>query len=113
MTAPTALDRRPIPPRTVRTRRVKFEYPAGDLRLHYAGGDLIMSHVFAVLSALFPEGEDFFVRSVRNYRDRITDPELKRQVAGFIGQEAIHGREHRELNRRLQAMGYPTFVIDR
>jgi uncharacterized protein len=53
------------------------------------------------------------VRSVRNYRDRITDPVLKKQVAGFIGQEAIHGREHRTFNRRLQSMGYPTWTIDR
>ena len=62
---------------------------------HYAAeGDLIMSHVVAVLSATFPDGEDFFVRSVRHYRDQLTDPELKRQVAGFIGQESVHGREH-------------------
>jgi hypothetical protein len=72
-----------------------------------------MSHVVAVLSSLFPEGEDFFVRSVRNYRDHITDPELRKQVAGFIGQEAVHGREHRTFNRRLQSMGYPTWIIDR
>jgi hypothetical protein len=72
-----------------------------------------MSHVVAVLSALFPEGEDFFVRSVRHYADAITDPELTRQVAGFIGQEVTHGREHRELNERLQEMGYPTRRIDR
>ena len=30
------------------------------------------------------------------YRD-FPDPALKRQVAGFIGQEAVHGREHRAL----------------
>ena len=48
---------------------------------------------------MFPDGEDFFVRSVRHFRDQITDPELKRQVAGFIGQEAMHGREHRALQR--------------
>ncbi|MBS1836370.1 MAG: metal-dependent hydrolase, partial [Actinobacteria bacterium] len=39
---------------------------------------------------------------------RITDPELRRQVAGFIGQEAIHGREHRVFNRRMAELGYPT-----
>jgi hypothetical protein len=32
---------------------------------------------------------------VRVYRDKVTDPELKKQVNGFIGQEAMHGREHR------------------
>ena len=115
-----------VPARTVRTRRIRFDYPSGSLQRHYvpgggapglgrpAGdGDLVMSHVVAVLSAMFPEGEDFFVRSVRRYADRVTDPELKEQVAGFIGQEVTHGREHRELNQRLQDMGYPTRRVDR
>jgi predicted metal-dependent hydrolase len=99
--------------RVVRTRRIRFDYPSGSLDRHYAGGDLVMSHVVATLSAMFPEGEDFFVRSVRHYADRITDPDLKQQVAGFIGQEVTHGREHRELNDRLQQMGYPTGRVDR
>jgi uncharacterized protein len=101
------------PAREVRTRRVAFEYATDELPKHYVGGDLVMSHVVSVLSSLFPEGEDFFVRSVRRYRDQIVDdPELKRQVGGFIGQEAIHGREHRAFNERLQALGYPTRFID-
>jgi hypothetical protein len=29
-------------------------------------------------------------------------------VAGFIGQEAVHGREHRVFNDRLAEVGYPT-----
>jgi len=62
---------------------------------------------------VFPDGEDFFVRSVRNFRDEITDPELKRQVAGFIGQEAMHGREHRVFNDRLAALGYPVKTIEK
>ena len=82
-------------------------------RQHYVQGDLVMSHLIAVQSAMFPEGEDFFVRSVRHFADRITDPELKAQVAGFIGQEVTHGREHRELNARLAEMGYPTERVDR
>jgi uncharacterized protein len=97
----------------VRTRRIEFDYPAEGLPRHYVSGDLVMSHVVTVLSSVFPEGEDFFVRTVRNYRDRITDPELKAQVAGFIGQEAMHGREHRTFNERLARLGYPTRRIDR
>ena len=99
--------------RTVRARRIGFEYPPASLERHYVSGDLVMSHVVAVLSATFPEGEDFFVRSVRRHADRVTDPELKQQVAGFIGQEVTHGREHRVLNERLQQMGYPTRRVDR
>ena len=71
-------------------------------------GDPVSSHFLALLSATFPAGEDGFVRSVRTYRDQITDPALRRDVAGFIGQEATHGREHRVLNERLAELGYPT-----
>ncbi len=53
------------------------------------------------------------MRSVRRYRGEIADPELKRQVAGFIGQEAMHGREHRALNDRLAELGYPTKGFER
>ena len=99
--------------RTVPTRRISFEASLDGLPRHFAAGDdLIASHVAAGLSALFPDGEDYFVRSVRRYRDQITDPELKRQVAGFIGQEATHGREHRALNRRLDDLGYPTHRVE-
>jgi predicted metal-dependent hydrolase len=102
-----------VPPRQIVTRRISFEYPAEGVPRHFVGGDLVMSHVVAMLSAMFPNGEDFFVQSVRNYRDQITDPELKKQVARFIGQEAIHGREHRELNDRLAGLGFTTRFVDR
>jgi predicted metal-dependent hydrolase len=104
---------RPVPRRSVRTRRIAFAYPPASLDRHYVNGDLVMSHVVAVLSAMFPEGEDFFVRAVRRHADQVTDPELKEQVAGFIGQEVTHGREHRALNERLQEMGFPTRRVDR
>lgn len=97
------------PTRTVPTRRISFEESLAEVPKHFAGdGDLVTSHLIATLSALFPDGEDFFVRTVRHYRDQITDPDLKRQVNGFIGQEATHGREHRTLNDRLAELGYPT-----
>jgi uncharacterized protein len=100
--------------RAVPTRRVSFEESLQTLTKHYAADeDLILSHMFASLSAVFPDGEDFFVRSVRYFRDQITDPELQRQVAGFIGQESIHGREHRAFNRRLAQLGYPTVRVER
>lgn len=99
--------------RPIKVRRIKFRYPTGSLDRHYVQGDLMMSHIVAMMSAVFPEGEDYFIRSVRSFSDQITDPVLKTQVAGFIGQEVTHGREHRELNGRLQQMGYPTAFFDR
>lgn len=110
----TDVDERPATPRqasstqTFPTRRISFEDRLAELPRHFAGdGDLISSHLMAALSSVFPPGEELFVRSVRHYRDRITDPVLQRQVANFIGQEATHGREHRALNERLGELGYP------
>src|ERR1700722_6051261 len=102
------------PDRKIQTRRISLDESFADVPRHFAaGGDLMLSHLAAALSAVFPEGEDFFVRSVRRFRDQITDPELKRQVAGFIGQEAMHGREHRAFNARLTQLGYPTQRFER
>ncbi|MEO9224077.1 MAG: metal-dependent hydrolase [Acidimicrobiales bacterium] len=112
MNATATVSTRSVPTRTVKARRVDFSYPEEKIPRHYVSGDLVMSHLLSNLSAVFPEGEAFFVRSVRNYRDRIEDPELRKQVAGFIGQEAMHGREHRAFNERLAALGYPTKRID-
>ena len=58
------------------------------------------------LSLLFPEGEKFFVDSVKQQRSRVIDPVLQRQIAGFIGQEAMHGKEHRAFNELLVAHGF-------
>jgi predicted metal-dependent hydrolase len=98
--------------RVVRPRRIRFSYPAGSLDRHYVQGDLVMSHLIAYLSGTFPEGEEFFVRSVKRFADRIADPDLKRRVQGFVGQELTHGREHRILNERLHAMGYRTDRVE-
>jgi uncharacterized protein len=96
------------PENKVPTRRMSFEAALADLPKHYAqDGDLISSHLIMALSSVFPDGEDYFVRSVRHFRDQVTDPALKRQVAGFIGQESVHGREHRVFNDRLAELGYP------
>jgi predicted metal-dependent hydrolase len=67
----------------------------------------------AVLSAFFPPGEEFFVRSVRHYASQITDPVLRAKVAGFTAQEVIHGREHDRLNEVLRERGFALQVPTR
>ena len=58
------------------------------------------------ISFVFPPGEKFFIESVQNYQDRITDPVLKDQVKRFIYQEAMHTKEHNRANRVLD-QSYP------
>jgi len=62
---------------------------------------------------LFPDGERFFIDSVRQFRDRIDDPLLKEQIRGFIGQEGHHSREHLEYSQRLRDLGYDIERIEK
>lgn len=104
-----------IPHRDVHVRRVHFDYDFDTTPArfpHFVDGDLVMSHAIAVLSGMFPRGEEFFVRSVRDARPQITDPELAEQIKGFIGQEVTHGREHDTLNHELAARGYRSLKVD-
>lgn len=96
-----------IPP-----RRMDFEFDPARVSRYYYDNNPFHSTFMTALSALFPEGESFFVESVRAYRDQITDPVLKAQVSGFIGQEAMHSKEHKAFNDAATAQGYPVQKMD-
>ena len=66
----------------------------------------LITHGSNGLNLLFPEGERFFIRSVKHYMDRIEDPELLARIKGFFGQEGRHGREHERANEILERHGY-------
>ena len=87
-------------------RNLEFKLPESRIGDWHADG-VHVSHFFNAMSLFFPDGERFFIDSVRAYRDEIHDPELKEAVRGFIGQEAMHGREHEEYNEALEKRGMP------
>ncbi|MES0872574.1 metal-dependent hydrolase [Sinimarinibacterium thermocellulolyticum] len=85
------------------TRRdIRFDLPAEHIA-DWNKGSVHLSQFMNTLSIFFPVGERFFIDAVRQYRDQITDPELQKAVTAFIGQEAMHGREHEEYNALLFA----------
>ncbi|MCK0154839.1 metal-dependent hydrolase [Alcanivorax sp. S6407] len=87
-------------------RNLKFNLnPAKALTWHKDG--LNVSQFLNTMSLFFPVGERFFIDSVRKYRDQITDPDLQKAVTAFIGQEAMHGREHDEYNGFVADAGIP------
>jgi predicted metal-dependent hydrolase len=71
----------------------------------WLGGDPVATAFYNALSVTFPQGERFFMDSVRNYRDRVSEP-LKSQIGAFITQEAMHSREHVAFNSQVTANGY-------
>lgn len=75
------------------------------------GGDPVATAFFNALSASFPQGETFFIESVRRYRDQ-GDARLQEQIAAFIQQEAAHTREHVVFNKLIKNAGYDTTAMD-
>jgi len=69
------------------------------------GGNPVATALYNALSATFPEGEAFFVESVRRYRDG-APPKLAGEIKAFTTQEAIHSREHAVFNKAATATGY-------
>jgi predicted metal-dependent hydrolase len=92
-------------------RRVDFDLDAASVPRAWFAGDVHISTFFGALSLLFPEGERFFVESVRAMSADVADPELRAAIAGFIGQEAMHGKEHRAFNDVTRA--HVGDVVDR
>lgn len=84
-----------------------MEFPFDEsIPRHWFAGNPVATHVINGLNLLFPAGERFFVRSVRRYLTRISDPELRAQIKGFSGQEGRHAHEHERYFRTLEAQGY-------
>ena len=70
-------------------------------RRRWVGGDPYASAFFNALSVTFPEGEIFFIESLKKFRKRVP-AKLQREIRAFIQQEAIHSREHHSFNEHLK-----------
>lgn len=84
-------------------RRMDFDFT--DINLHFIDNDPVCSHVWSSFQAFFPEGEQFFVDAVRDAKVLIKDEALLREISAFIGQEAMHGKEHLAANEEFKRQG--------
>jgi uncharacterized protein len=92
-------------------RRMEFGFDRL-ARQHWFDDNPFLTHFFNALSASFPEGEQFFIDSVRHYEPQVQDPTLRAQIRGFVRQEGHHTHQHRLLNDRIRARGVPLSRCD-
>jgi hypothetical protein len=76
----------------------KLEVDFSETPRHWLDNNPYTTQFVHALSFLFPEGERMFVRSVKHYQSAVKDPQLRRDVAAFIGQEMMHGNIHDQFN---------------
>jgi uncharacterized protein len=95
----------------IKPQRMGFEF-GEQVPRYWVAENYLISHTMNALSVLFPQGEQFFVDSVRHFRSIITDQQLKQEVRGFIGQEAMHSLEHIAMNQHVRDQGMPVEELE-
>ncbi|MGO1052141.1 metal-dependent hydrolase [Crossiella sp. CA198] len=92
------------PDRLVLTPRdVHFDW--SNTPLHWVPGEPFTTHILNVTHLLLPEGERWFVRVFQQALPLIRDAELREQVIGFVGQEAVHAESHQGAQEHLREQG--------
>jgi len=84
-------------------RDVDFDW--AKLPFHYVPGEPFTTHVLNVLHLLLPAGEEFFVEVFKESLPLIKDDQLRLDVQGFIGQEAMHSQAHSKVLAYFDAQG--------
>ncbi|MEE6139429.1 metal-dependent hydrolase [Mycobacterium sp. 050128] len=84
-------------------RDVAFDW--ANLPVHYVPNEPFTTHMLNVLHLLLPAGEEFFVEVFKRALPLIRDDQLRLDVQGFIGQEAVHSQAHSGVLARFDAQG--------
>ena len=92
----------------IKVRKVNFDVK--DINKHYVDNSIFGTHFVNAMHVVFPEGEKFFIRSVRHFmKDVKDDAELTDRIKKFIGQEGVHNVEHEKFWGILENMGIPAY----
>lgn len=81
-------------------RKPQFNWDG--IKTHWCEDNIFTTHFINSMHVVFPEGEKYFIRSVKAFADKIQDPELKERVKAFIGQETQHMVQHKNFWETLE-----------
>lgn len=79
---------------------------------YYFPNSKFITHFFNALSSTFPPGEQFFVRSVRNYRTYEKN-DFEKRIAKFMQEESFHTIAHDTFNKYAQTYNIPVYEMQK
>lgn len=89
----------------ITVRRERFDFDKATMSQYFVKNNPMLTYMFLGLSSTFPTGEQFFVHTVRNVRDRVKNQQLQHDISAFIGQESMHSHAHEEFNDAAKHLG--------
>ncbi|MBS0618776.1 MAG: metal-dependent hydrolase [Spirochaetes bacterium] len=92
-------------PEQIKPHRISVAFD-DSLPKHWFGGSAFLTHLLNTFTAIFPDAERYFVRWSKKALETVTDPKIKKDIQGFIGQETMHANQHEKLWDILRAQGY-------
>ena len=89
---------------------IQVRYPifnfTENLPIYYRFNNLYRNYLVNSLHILFPDGENYFIRSIQGSVKNLKDVILKDRVKKFIGQEIQHSLAHKSIHQVLIEQGY-------
>lgn len=90
-------------PYKLKVRNVNFKFDK--VPKHWVLNSAIATHFINSMHVVFPEGEKFFIRSVRRFSNRVKSDALRKEINNFCGQEGVHAREHQRFWEVMEEQG--------
>ncbi len=91
---------------TLKVRKgLDFGLDSDDIPTYWLADDPLKTRLMDAVQATFPDGERYFISTVRAFQERIDTPQLREAVRDFMLQEGQHGMVHTRYNQRLARQG--------
>jgi len=90
---------------------LRIEWP-DDLPMNWNDNSPFKTQFLNALSVNFPEGERFFIESIKPFKNQITDPNQLAEINEFTKQENWHRHVHIQYNEWMARKGLPAKQVE-
>lgn len=86
-------------------RHPQFDFPE-TLDRYWLGNNPFKTHLANSITLLFPDVEQYFIRTIKREQRYLPGGELRQAAAAFVGQEAQHATAHAQFWQNLRQQGF-------